>query len=111
MKKVLLGLAAAVFLIASCKRPEIPSFHFENDEEETSGEEEEEKVVYSNIEGTAINPTNNAVGWVYDKDTNRGIPGVYVTDGYSFTTTDENGVYQFFANRYTRNIYLTVPAE
>ena len=111
MKKVLLGLAAAVFLIASCKRPEIPSFYFENDEEETSGEEEEEKVVYSNIEGTAINPTNNAVGWVYDKDTNRGIPGVYVTDGYSFTTTDENGVYQFFANRYTRNIYLTVPAE
>ena len=110
MKKIILCLSMAVLTIASCDKPEIPSYYFEKDQSGTE-EEERENIVYDEIEGTAINPKNNAVGLIYDKDSGKGIAGVHVTDGYSFTTTDEHGVYQFSANRYTRNIYITVPAE
>ncbi|MBR0291405.1 MAG: hypothetical protein IJQ79_04645, partial [Bacteroidales bacterium] len=36
----------------------------------------------------------NGVGLVRDASTGKGIPGVPVSDGYKFTVTDENGVYQ-----------------
>ena len=111
MKKILMILAAAALTFASCEKPEIPSYYFEDPEENTEKEPEKEKTVYSVIGNTNIDPANNAVGLVYDKDTGVGIPGIHVTDGYSYTTTDANGVYQFFANRYTRNIYLSIPAE
>lgn len=71
------------------------------------GEEENVKV----INGTTILEGNNAVGLVYDAATKQGIAGVPVTDGYSYTVTDENGVYQMAANRYCRKVYLSLPAD
>lgn len=65
----------------------------------------------SEINGTAIDPGNNLVGLITDASTGEGIPGVPVTDGYSFTQTDANGVYQFEANRYCRNVYYITPAN
>ena len=65
----------------------------------------------SEINGTAIDPGNNLVGLISDASTGEGIPGVPVTDGYSFTQTDANGVYQFEANRYCRNVYYITPAN
>ena len=63
------------------------------------------------INGTSIESTNTLVGLITDSKTGKGIAGVPVTDGYSFTTTDANGVYQFKANRYCRNVYYTLPSE
>ena len=53
----------------------------------------------------------NACGLVSDSATGKGIAGVPVTDGYTYVVTDANGVYQMAANRYTRNIYISVPSE
>ena len=63
------------------------------------------------INGTKIASSNTLVGLISDSKTGKGIAGVPVTDGYTFTTTDENGVYQFKANRYCRNVYYTLPSE
>ncbi len=63
------------------------------------------------INGTNIEEGMTAVGLVSDASTGKGIAGIPVTDGYAYYTTDANGVYQFSANRYTRKIYLSVPAN
>lgn len=95
-----------------CAKPEIPSYYFDgNDKEEITEGGNGDYTNYTEIEGTAINQGCNAVGLVYDADTKKGIAGVPVSDGYSFTVTDENGVYQMKANRYCRMVYITIPAE
>ena len=63
------------------------------------------------INGTEIMDGVNAAGLISDASTGKGIPGVPVTDGYTYTLTDENGVYQMEASRYCRNIYYSLPAE
>lgn len=65
----------------------------------------------SEINGTEIDPNNNLVGLISDASTGKGIPGVPVTDGYTFTQTDVNGVYQFKGSRLCRNVYYTTPAN
>ena len=45
------------------------------------------------------------VGQISDATTGKGIAGVPVTDGYTFTTTDADGNYRLVANRYCRNVY------
>ena len=47
------------------------------------------------LNGTRIDKKNNLFGLVKDSRTGKGIAGVPVTDGYTFTVTDRNGVYQF----------------
>ena len=64
----------------------------------------------NSINGTALAEGINACGLIKDSSTGQGIPGVPVTDGYSYTVTDKNGVYQMVANRYCRNIYYSLPA-
>lgn len=64
----------------------------------------------SEINGTNILEGNNLVGLITDSSTGEGIPGIPVTDGYTFTVTDDNGVYQFVANKYCRNVYYSTPA-
>ena len=54
------------------------------------------------INGTKIQEGNNLVGLITDTETGKGIAGVAVSDGYTFTTTDKNGVYQFVGNPLTR---------
>ena len=63
------------------------------------------------INGTKIESTNTLIGLIKDSKTGKGIAGVPVTDGYTFTVTDANGVYQFKANPRCRNVYYTLPSE
>lgn len=62
------------------------------------------------INGTKIHPENNAIGLITNSVTGEGIAGVPVTDGYTFTLTDANGVYQMVADDSCRLIYYTTPA-
>ena len=50
------------------------------------------------------------VGLVTNAATGKGVPGVAVSDGYKFTVTDENGVYQMLLDERCRTVYITVPA-
>jgi len=72
----------------------------------------------SDPEGEEPNPAPPAtsdetvlVGQITDASTGKGIAGVPVTDGYTFTTTDASGNYRLVANRYCRNVYYTTPAN
>ena len=64
----------------------------------------------SSLNGTLIDAANTRIGVVADEN-GIGIAGVPVTDGYSYTTTDRNGVYQFVAHDDSRAVYLSHPAE
>ena len=64
----------------------------------------------SNVNGSLIDANNTRIGLVADEN-GKGIAGVPVTDGYTYTTTDKNGVYQFVANKDARAVYLSHPAE
>lgn len=64
----------------------------------------------SEIAGTAIAAGTTAAGIVTDLNTKKGIPGVPVTDGYSWCKTDANGVYQLTAHKNARKIYITTPS-
>ncbi len=63
------------------------------------------------IKGTKILDGNNLVGVITDAETGKGIEGVAVTDGYTFTLTDKNGVYQMVADTNALSVYYTTPAE
>lgn len=63
------------------------------------------------INGTTIKDGNNLVGLISNSSTGKGIEGVPVTDGFTYTETDANGVYQMEANRYCRKVYYSIPAE
>ena len=63
-----------------------------------------------NVNGTRIDKKNNLYGVITDSSTGKGIAGVPVTDGYKFTVTDANGVYQFVADSLCRNVYYSLPA-
>lgn len=71
------------------------------------------------LNGTVLQECNNIVGVIKNSLTGEGIPGVAVSDGYSFTKTDANGVYQFASTsdysssrkRVTRCVFYTTPAE
>ena len=63
------------------------------------------------INGTIISEESTHYGLVADASTGEGLSGVPVTDGYGYTLTDENGVYQFVANELCRAVYLSIPAE
>ena len=56
-------------------------------------------------------PEGNLVGTVTDAVTGNPISGVPVTDGYSFTVTDENGRYFLQGTSLSRTVYISVPAE
>ena len=62
------------------------------------------------INGTLIAADNDRYGLVTDSSTGNPIAGVPVTDGYTYTSTDENGVYQLKANAYSRAVYPSIPA-
>ena len=71
----------------------------------------EDELPVDAINGTTIADGMNACGIVKDAVTGAGIPDIPITDGYTYVTTDANGVYQMKANRYTRNIYMSVPSN
>ena len=63
----------------------------------------------SSVNGSLIDANNTRIGLVADEN-GKGIAGVPVTDGYTYTTTDKNGVYQFIAREDARAVYLSHPA-
>ncbi len=115
MKKImkqlfhLFCITTLIVALASCGKEPLPDDTPGVDDGKDSGTEK--PVEPSNeINGTKIKEGNNLVGLISDSKTGKGIAGVPVTDGYSFTETDANGVYQFTANRYCRKVYYTTPA-
>ena len=87
----------------SCAKPDIKNGN-------TTNSGNSSQVSLTEINGTKIVEGNNLIGLVAD-ETGKGIAGVPVSDGYTFTTTDDNGVYQFKANHYCRKVYISLPAE
>lgn len=65
----------------------------------------------SQINGTTINASTTVAGLIKDSKTGKGIKGIPVTDGYSYTVTDDNGVYQMARASKSRKVYYTTPAE
>ena len=63
------------------------------------------------INGTTISSESTVAGLISDATTGKGIAGVPVSDGYTFTVTDANGVYQMQRNSLTRKVYYTTPAS
>ena len=63
------------------------------------------------INGTLIEEGNTLYGIVRDNTTGKPLAGIPVTDGYSYVTTDANGVYQMSANEKARCVYPSIPAE
>lgn len=57
-----------------------------------------------------IGPETDFYGVVADNH-GRPLQGVVVSDGYSCTATDENGVYQLTGCEHSYQIYVSVPAE
>lgn len=95
--------AAAVVFCSSCEKNDpVPNSTGNNNQESTERDYE--------INGTKISEKANAAGLIKDSRTGKGIPDVPVTDGYTYTVTDENGVYQMSANRYCRHIYYSLPS-
>jgi len=68
------------------------------------------KLTESALNGTTIQSATTVAGVITDKKTGKGIPGVAVTDGYSFVKTDANGVYQMKTDALCRKVYYTIPA-
>lgn len=51
------------------------------------------------INGTKISGNSTIAGVITDSKTGKGIEGIAVSDGYSYTRTDKHGVYQMAAVR------------
>ena len=95
--------ATALFWAVACEKPGPNSANGDPN----SGED----VTYTEINGTSLSEQNTLVGLVTDSSTGKGISGVVVSDGFSVTKTDANGVYQFPASRYAKTVFLSVPAD
>lgn len=57
---------------------------------------------------TPIDPLTDIYGVVTDNQGNR-LQGIVVSDGYTCTATDENGVYQLTAGEFSYQVYLRSP--
>ena len=106
IKNILFRTFAATALIwaVACEKPEMEGGNTGNGGSEQPGAQ------ITEINGTTILADNNLVGLVSDSSTGKGIAGVAVSDGYTVCKTDNNGVYQFKANRYARSVYISLPA-
>lgn len=61
------------------------------------------------LNGTKIADFNNIYGLIRDTDGNP-VENVTVTDGYRFSSTDENGVYQMMADPRSKYLYYSLPS-
>ncbi len=62
------------------------------------------------LNGTRLAKGCDLAGVITDARTGKGIPGVAVSDGYTYTVTDRNGVYQMKADPRCRTVAYTTPA-
>ena len=63
------------------------------------------------INGTKISGNSTIAGVITDSKTGKGIEGIAVSDGYSYTRTDKHGVYQMAASPKCRVITYVTPSE
>lgn len=63
------------------------------------------------INGTVIDGNSTLYGVVRDNTTGKPLAGVPMTDGFTYVTTDANGVYQMVAHENARCVYPSIPAE
>ena len=66
---------------------------------------------YTEINGTTIDMANNLVGLITDSATGNPIAGVPVTDGFHYTKTDANGVYQMKADDRALVVCYSLPSS
>jgi len=62
------------------------------------------------LNGTVIDTASTLYGLVTDAVSGEGISGVPVTDGYTYSITDENGVYQMVCDTLCRVVYYSLPS-
>ena len=62
------------------------------------------------INGTRLAKGNDIAGVITDSRTGKGIPGVAVSDGYTYTVTDRHGVYQMKADPRCRTVFYSTPS-
>ncbi len=113
MKRITtLLLVAMVGIMCACGEPDAPIDN-KNIEKDTPAKQDETQTVPQDqvVEGTKIDPANNACGVIYDADGGKGIPDVVISDGYTCTKTDANGVYQFKLDAYARVLSVSIPSE
>ncbi|MBQ7855885.1 MAG: calcineurin-like phosphoesterase C-terminal domain-containing protein [Alistipes sp.] len=79
-----------------------------NTDKEPDDEPEQEAVV---VNGTTIADSTTLYGLVTDAETGEGIKNIVVSDGFTCTRTDKNGVYQIVRNRNSEMVNVSVPAE
>jgi len=70
---------------------------------------EEPEVDGNTVNGTRIMDGNNVYGTILDTDGNP-LKYVPVTDGYRFTRTDANGVYQMKADPRSTHVFYSLPS-
>lgn len=63
------------------------------------------------LRGTRILDDSNVYGLISESGSGKGIAGVKVTDGFSYTVTDAAGVYQMHTHSRCRKVYFTIPAD
>lgn len=63
---------------------------------------------YSDLVPIELKEGNNTAGYVLYTDGSP-VAGVVVSDGYSCTITDKNGIYQFARNSKARNVFISYP--
>lgn len=99
-KRLFILFAATLLVGVACNRI---------DTNDPDGEKEGEDKVITELNGTTILSESNIIGQVTD-NTGKPLEGIPVTDGYKYTLTDKNGVYQMASHRQARKAYLSIPA-
>lgn len=62
------------------------------------------------VNNTELDPGTTLYGLITDTQNNP-VPNVVVTDGFSCTTTDQNGVYQLVRHRRAKFVYYSTPSD
>lgn len=113
MKKInrFFYIAAAALMMAAACNPDNPENTPQPAPSTGGSDPVMTELTESSINGTSIGSNITVAGVVKDKSTGQGISGVNVTDGFTWSTTDANGVYQLTFNKLARKVYYTTPSD